>query len=349
MLVSHILDGIWHFVRKGSLRRRRGKTMKRFGTVLVTSAMVLLLQACATMQKPDVAVIDTKPQVSKTIAESPKVPGRQLKRNVAIARFTNETKYGQSFFLDQNRDWIGKQAMDILSAKLTATDKFILLERADLDKINSELKMGSLQALNIPADYLIVGSVSEFGRKTVSDVGIFSRVKKQVAYAKVNVRLIDVQTAQILYSAEGDGEAFSEAGTVLGIGSRADYDAILNDKAIEAAIGKLVNNVVENLLDKPWKAYLLSYQNGSYMMSGGKSQGIRTGDVFSVYKRGEKVKNPQTGMFIELPGTIVGAVRVVETVGTDPNNEVSVCVAESGSIPTGNFEEFYIQEPKERR
>ncbi len=183
----------------------------------------------------------------------------------------------------------------------------------------------------------------------MSDVGIFSRVKKQVAYAKVNVRLIDVQTAQILYSAEGDGEAFSEAGTVLGIGSRADYDAILNDKAIEAAIGKLVSNVVENLLDKPWKAYLLSYQDGSYMMSGGKSQGIRTGDVFSVYKRGEKVKNPQTGMFIELPGTIVGAVRVVETVGTDPNNEVSVCVAESGSIPTGNFEEFYIQEPKERR
>ncbi len=139
--------------------------MKRFGTVLITSAIVLLLQACATMQKPDVAVIDTKPQVSKTIAESPKAPGRQLKRNVAIARFTNETKYGQSFFLDQNRDWIGKQAMDILSSKLSATDKFILLERADLDKINSELKMGSLQALNIPADYLIVGSVSEFAGK----------------------------------------------------------------------------------------------------------------------------------------------------------------------------------------
>ena len=311
--------------------------------------MALLLQACATMQKPDVAVIDTKPQVSKTIAESPKVPGRQLKRNVAIARFTNETKYGQSFFLYQNRDWIGKQAMDILSAKLTATDKFILLERADLDKINSELKMGSLQALNIPADYLIVGSVAEFGRKTVSDVGIFSRVKKQVAFAKVNIRLIDVQTAQILYSAEGEGDAFSEAGTVFGVGSRADYDAILNDKAIEAAIGKLVNNVVENLLDKPWRAYLLSYQNGSYMMSGGKFHGIQPGDVFSVYKRGEKVKNPQTGMFIELPGRLVGAVKVIETVGTDPNNEVSVCVAESGSIPTGNFEELYIQEPKERR
>ncbi|OGB94676.1 MAG: curli production assembly protein CsgG [candidate division NC10 bacterium RBG_16_65_8] len=323
--------------------------MPRVRFVLLVGVTLLWFPACATMEKSEVAVVETKPQVSPTIAEAPKASERLLKRNVAIARFSNETKYGQSFFLDQNRDWVGKQAMDILSAKLTATDKFILLERADLDKINNELKMGSLQALNIPADHLIVGSVSEFGRKTVSDVGIFSRVKKQVAYAKVNVRLIDIHTGRILYSAEGDGEAFSEAGTVFGVGSRADYDATLNDKAISAAIGKLVNNIIENLLDKPWRAYLLSYQGGSYMMSGGKSQGIRPGDVFAVYQKGEKVKNPQTGMLIELPGRMVGTLKVVETVGADATSEVSVCVTESGTIPTANFGDVYIQESKERR
>ena len=323
--------------------------MPRVTIALLLGTTLLWLPACATMQKSEVAVVPAAPQVSKTIAEAPAGPARLLKRNVAIARFSNETKYGQSFFLDQDRDRIGKQAMDILSTKLTATDKFILLERADLDKINSELKMGSLQTLNIPADHLIVGSVSEFGRKTVSDVGIFSRVKKQVAYAKVNIRLIDVHTARILYSAEGDGEALSEAGTVFGVGSRADYDATLNDKAISAAIGKLVNNIIENLLDKPWRAYLLSFQNGSYLMSGGKSQGIRPGDVFAVYQQGEKVRNPQTGMPIELPGKMVGSVRVIETVGTDPNSEVSVCVKESGTLPIGDFGAYYVQESGNRR
>ncbi len=323
--------------------------MQRAVAGLLITASALSLQACATLQKPEVAVVDTKPQVSKTIAEAPPIPERQLKRNVAIARFSNETKYGQSFFLDQNRDWIGKQAMDILSAKLTATDKFILLERADVDKINAELRIGAPQNLNIPADYLIVGSVSEFGRKTVSDVGIFSRVKKQAAYAKVNIRLIDVHTGQIVYSAEADGEAFSEAGTVFGVGSTAEYDSSLNDKAISAAISKLTSNIVETLLGKPWKAYLLSFQNNTHTISGGKSQGIRPGDVFAVYQKGQLVKNPQTGMTIELPGKMVGSLKVVETIGTDSNNEVSLCVVQDGSVPTDNFSEFYIQELIGRR
>ena len=34
------------------------------------------------------------------------------------------------------------------------------------------------------ADYLILGSITEFGRKEVSDVGVFSRVKKQEAFAR---------------------------------------------------------------------------------------------------------------------------------------------------------------------
>jgi curli biogenesis system outer membrane secretion channel CsgG len=301
-----------------------------------------LLLSCATVQKSEVEVIEKKPQISKVLTDEAQT--RFLKRKVAIARFSNETKYGQSFFVDENKDVIGKQAMDILSAKLASTEKFILLERADIDKINKELKMGDLSNLNISADYLIVGSVSEFGRKEVSDVGIFSRVKKQQAYAKVNVRLIDVYTGQIIYSAEGDGEAFSEAGTVMGVGARAAYDSSLNDKAISAAISKLVNNIIESLLDKPWRSYILSYEGGNYIISGGKTQGIRKDDIFGVYRKGKNVKNPQTGMFIELPGQLIGKIKVHTLLGSDPINEISLCSVLNGSIPFDNFSELYIQE-----
>lgn len=316
---------------------------KKNRQILLLFGVLLLLQySCATVKKTEVEVLDNKPQISKTLTDE--APSRFLKRKVAIARFSNETKYGQSFFMDENKDVIGKQAMDILSAKMVATEKFILLERADIDKINKELKMGDLTSLNIPADYLIVGSVSEFGRKEVSDVGLFSRVKKQQAYAKVNIRLVDVTSGQIIYSAEGEGEAFSEAGSVMGVGSRAGYDSTLNDKVISAAISKLVNNVIETLLNKPWRSYILSYENGSYIISGGKTQGIKKDDVFGVYKKGKRVKNPQTNMFIDLPGQFVGKIRVQALSGDNPNNEISLCGVASGDVPTDNFPEYYIQE-----
>jgi hypothetical protein len=196
-----------------------------------------------------------------------------------------------------------------------------------------EHKLSNLNTLNIPADYLIIGSVSEFGRKNESEVKIFSRKKKQSAYARVNIRLVDIKTGQVIYSEEGEGEAFVEAATTLLMGDRAGYDSSLNDKAISAAISKMVNDIVENLLDKPWRSYILAKEGDQYIISGGKTQGIMDNDIFNVYKRGKSVKNPQTNMMIELPGTLVGSIRVQQSMGTDPNNEVSICAVENGNIP----------------
>jgi curli biogenesis system outer membrane secretion channel CsgG len=305
---------------------------------------IIFLTGCATVHKADIQPVPAeKPQLSKTITTE-QLSKKYLKRKVAIARFSNETVYGQGFWADENKDRIGKQASDILSAKLSATDRFILLERTDIDKIYKEMKLGNLSNLNISADYLIIGSVSEFGRKNVSDVGVFSRVMKQEARAKVNIRLVEVRTGQIVYSEEGEGEAFSEAGTVMGVGARAGYDSTLNDKVIGAAISKLVSNVIENLLHNPWRSYILAYENNGYIIAGGKSQGIQINDKFGVYKRGKAIRNPQTSMMIELPAQLIGNIRVVSLTGSDPNNEISICNVDSGNIPKTDFEEFYIQE-----
>ncbi|MFA6541284.1 MAG: CsgG/HfaB family protein, partial [Bacteroidota bacterium] len=267
-----------------------------------------------------------------------------LKRKVAIARFTNETKYGQGFFYDKNDDRLGKQAMDIFSSKLASTNKFVLVERADLQIVNNEKAMSQIADAGIPADYLILGSITEFGRKTTSDVGVFSRTKKQTAYAKVNVRLVEVKTGLIIYSEEGSGEAFSEAGTVLGVGETADYDASLNDKVISAAIAKLVNNITENLSNKPWRSYILSFTDGNYIISGGALQGIQVGNEFTVYKRGQKINNPQTGIAIELPGKNIGTLKVVSLISGDILTELTVCSGSNGELPKDNFTEYYIEE-----
>jgi curli biogenesis system outer membrane secretion channel CsgG len=313
-------------------------------------SMVAMLSSCATVNKPEIKAIDDKPKISKTVQheKTTLASKKGLKRKVAIARFTNETKYGQSFFIDDNNDRIGKQAVDILSSKLVETEKFILLERADLDKITKELAMENYEPLKNMADYLIVGSVTEFGRKDQGKVGIFSRTKRQLAFAKVNVRLIDVRSGQILYSEEGEGEAFSEAGTVFGVGERAGYDSAINDKALEAAITNLSSNIIENLLDRPWRSYLLGYGDGKFIMAGGNAQNINIGDIFEVMKTGKKVKNPQTNMIITLPGKQVGKIKAVMSVGDTPDSEVTLCDIIEGDfseyIASKAFDKLFIQE-----
>ncbi len=318
--------------------------------IFIILLSIVFLSSCATIEKPEVKKIDEKVKISKTVQQEKDNINlkKGLKRKVAIARFTNETKYGQSFFVDQNQDPIGNQAVDILSSKLVETEKFILLERADLDKISKELNMENYAPLKNMADYLIVGSVTEFGRKDEGKVGIFSRTKRQVAYAKVHVRLIEVRTGQILYSEEGEGEASSEAGTVFGVGGKAGYDSTINDKALEAAITDLASNIIENLLERPWRSYILGFEDGKIIMAGGKSQNITNGNTFKVIKEGEKVKNPQTNMMIALPGKEIGKIKASISTGDTPESEVTFCDIIDGDfsvyISSKDFSNLYIQE-----
>ncbi|MEQ8835476.1 MAG: CsgG/HfaB family protein, partial [Lacipirellulaceae bacterium] len=239
----------------------------------------------------------------------------RLKRKIAIARFTNETRSGTTFLVDNSGDRIGKQASDILSARLAETNNFLMFERIDSDKTSQEQMLAGLQESGVSVDYLIVGSVSEFGRSTESDTGVFSRKRIQKAYAKVNVRLVDVGTGRIIYASEGAGEAMSEAKKVMGVGSSAGFDQSLTDRAISAAISQLTSNLVENMTSSPWKSYLLAEDQGIYIMAGGSSQGIKPGTELFLYEQGRQIKNPQTGTLITLPGEKVGRLDVIESVG----------------------------------
>ncbi len=66
----------------------------------------------------------------------------------------------KSIFYDKDNDPMGKQASDLLSARLAASDKFLLIERQDYDKIVEELNTGNRLSNSIGADYLIIGSIT---------------------------------------------------------------------------------------------------------------------------------------------------------------------------------------------
>jgi len=310
--------------------------MSKVKFIMFGIAIPLVLANCATNK-----VVHAESQV----VAPPQEEFQGLKRKVAIARFSNETEAARSAFYDQSRDPLGRQGQEILTTRLAKTGKFILLERNDLDKIQKELEdFGGKESFQkVGADFLLLGAITEYGRKTTGEEGAFSRSKTQTVQAGVSIRLVDVFTGQIIYSEEAKGQAETTSSTTLGMGGTANFDATLSDKAISAAISKLVENIINNCTDKPWRSFILSNDEAMFI-AGGKSQGIKVRDVFEVVEKGKQVKNPQTGMMMELPGKAVGKVQIQST-GGDPQNEYSIAAFIEGGLPSGaDIGNFYVQE-----
>lgn len=273
--------------------------------------------------------------------------GMILKRKVAIGRFSNETQYAKGIFYDKENDPMGKQALDILSAKLASSGKFILLERNDLSALLEESQKNGNVVSTIGADYMIIGSITEYGRKDTGKNGVFSSEKTQTAEAAVAIRLVDVSTGLIIYSDEAKGSAELTTKTTMGVGGRASFDATLSDKAISEAIGQLVENIINKCTDNTWKTYFLSYEPDAILIAGGKSQGIKEGMTFAIKTKGKKVKNPQTGIMITLPGKEVGVAKVIMTGGDTPETEYSFIEVTTGEqIDASNMGNYIIEEIK---
>ncbi len=288
-----------------------------------------------------------KTEIVEPTVKTVKDDGMVLKRKVAIGRFSNETQYAKGIFYDKENDPMGKQALDILSAKLAASGKFLLLERSDLTTLLEECQKSGGGSSTIGADYMIIGSITEYGRKNTGKNGVFTSQKTQTVEAAVAIRLVDVSTGLIIYSDEAKGSAELTTKTTMGIGGQASYDATLSDKAISEAINQLVENIINKCTNSPWKTYFLSYDNDAVLIAGGKSQGIKTGMVFNIKTQGKKVKNPQTGIIITLPGKNVGTAKVTMTGGDTPETEYSfVEVNSSETIDSNNMSNYIIEQIK---
>jgi curli biogenesis system outer membrane secretion channel CsgG len=320
--------------------------MKKYKFIFLCGT-IMLYSGCATVSAPvqqTEAPVPKQQQIKAQAAVQAPV-AKQYKRKVAIARFSNESNYGRSLMTDQDYDRIGKQASDMLAAKLIKSNNFIVFERTDLSKIIKEQAITG-DANLVGVDALIVGSVTEFGRSLGGKVGFLSSTKVQTARAKVEARLVDVKTGQAFFSSAGVGEANTESGEVAGYGSRADYDATLNDRAISAAISDMLDKIVSSLEERPWKTDILEIKDGDVFISGGKNQGIKTGDILQVMERGVAVKSKQTGFTINLPSKKIAEIKVNSFFGDNENNEGSVCQIISGTINARNNDKLYVEEVK---
>lgn len=277
-------------------------------------ASVSILAASPCGAQTATAAIASAP-TAEGAAATPAAPALVLKRRIAIGRFSNATQYGRALLLPGERDPLADQAGDMLSARLVATGKFIVLERRDAKAISREQALlgGGTQ---VGADTLVVGSVTQFGRKAEGKVGFLNSQAHQIASATVEIRLVNATTGQAWFSTSGSGSATVAVSEVAGFGSRAAYDSTLNDQAISAAISDLMTNLMQKLDERPWSTDVLSLQGSEVMVSGGTQEGLTKGMHLTVSRRGATVVSRQSGLPIELPSQPVATIEIVDFFGS---------------------------------
>lgn len=173
---------------------------------------------------------------------------------LVVGKFQNRSQYLRGAFSDGG-DPLGTQAKTILKTHLQQTGRFVLVDRDNMDELAREATIrGERQAL-IGAQVAITGDVTEFGRRETGDVqlfGILGYGKKQLAYAKAALNVVDVHTSEVIYTVQGAGEYQLTNREVVGFGTVAGYDATLNGKVLNLAITEAVNLLVTGLERGEW-------------------------------------------------------------------------------------------------
>ncbi|WEN14842.1 CsgG/HfaB family protein [Rhodanobacter sp. AS-Z3] len=171
---------------------------------------------------------------------------------VAVIDFTNQTSSANWW----NGD-VGNQLADVLSNELSATGDFKVVERQKIDAVLAEQDLAASSRMrpgstphtgNVTgAQYLVTGSVAAYTEDTsntgggVNIAGFRVGGGKSEAYIAIDLRVIDAETSEVVYSRTVEGHSSSGGVNLRGFVSGVGGDFAHNkktpaSKAVRAAL-----------------------------------------------------------------------------------------------------------------
>ncbi|MDY0248919.1 MAG: CsgG/HfaB family protein [Pseudomonas sp.] len=219
--------------------------MRVKGLSVVFGLSIILLAGCATETSRTIEA----PTVNSATRyyQGPRTP-------ISVGKFDNRSSYQRGIFSD-GVDRLGNQAKTTLLTHLQQSNRFTVLDRSNMGELQAEANIQGKQQNLKGANYVVTGDVTEFGRKEVGDhqlFGILGRAKSQVAYAKVSLNIVNVNTSEVVYSVQGAGEYALSNREIIGFGGTASYDSTLNGKVLDLAIREAVNHLVNGIDSRAW-------------------------------------------------------------------------------------------------
>ncbi len=249
---------------------------------------------------------------------------KALKKRVAVVDFEDRAHYGYD---------IGKGVADMLVTALVESKKFMVVERSELEQVLNEQGLGQSGLVTpqsaakvgqlLGAEMLVTGSVTEFGEKESKVGGGLGRlgglnlgVSKKKARVAVDVRLVNVNTGEIVAAKSAVGEDASTGLDNVGVNdidfhNTDTWDNTQLGKASREAIEQCVQYITEGMESVPWVGKIVKVMpDGSIVMKPGSKGGVKTGMVFKVFHAGEELIDPDTGLSLGSEESLIGEIQV---------------------------------------
>ena len=269
--------------------------------------------------------------IAAALLASPMFAGN--KKRIAVMDFEDKAQ-------GQHAGWRnpGKGMTDMQVTALAKSGKYTVIEREALEKVMKEQRLGATgivtaqtaakmgQLLGI--QYIVTGSITEFGVKEsklgVGNLGGLFGVrggvdtKTNTAKVACDIRMIDTSTGEIVKSEKGEGEESSTGVSVdLSVAPSVDFG---KDGFDETVIGKAVRKTIESV-SRPliemaekfaWSARIMRVDGNKLWLNSGKVDEEREGRTFGIFRKGEDLVDPETGISLGSSDSKVGTGRITK-------------------------------------
>jgi curli biogenesis system outer membrane secretion channel CsgG len=275
------------------------------------------------------------------IANIPFAHAQGKKIRIAVVDFQNNSTW--SWWGDK----LGEAANDEFVTQLVQSGQFSVIERQKLQAILSEQGLGASGAVTastapkigklLGVQLIFTGSITSFSIKTTGGGfgGIGGSFTK--AESKLDVRMIDTTTGEILLVATGAGNKKMGGVGIKGFDFEQHYDEGVAHEALRPAIEQVTQQVLAQkdklagLAPATGSGKVLQVKSPTQIyIDGGADGGVNVGDIYSVYHITDEIKDDD--------GNVLDTVtaKVGEIVVTKVLSKSAIAETKSGKISAGD-------------
>jgi len=254
------------------------------------------------------------------------------KRSIVVDKFDTLSTFTAAY-----GTWdVGGGLSAMLTTALDESGRFVILERANLDRVIGEQQIKTANAANpeagpklgavTAAQFIVIGSVTEFGAEDsgssiniglagASGLGGLLGLRKTEGAVAMDLRIVDTTTSQVVQTLkvrEPISSTSVSAGTnykAMNLGSDSFNNTPLGE-ATRHAIGKAVAEIVAVSARQPWQALVVEVDGRNLAINAGSGSGLKEGDRFRVERIVKNLTDPATGEVLSVRRKELGTVRV---------------------------------------